>query len=433
MASYGYDGVGNILHLQGMSPYNDYPSNDLTSTPSGNYTYDANGNTQTDTSGKAHTWDWGLNSSGLGHCALVLIILLICVELTGCGSTTSPTENGSAPTIASFTADPTSINSGTSSTLSWMVAGATSIAITPGTFTSTSATGSTSVSPTVTTTYTLTATNAAGSTTSTLTVTVNTTSKPTISSFTASPTSINFGFQQYAELGDDRGDEYCHHAGDLHVHIRKWFDEREPNGDDHLHSDRYQCHGLDHVYADRYRKHAKQTNHQLLHRESHKYHFGFQQYAELGDDRGDEYCHHAGDIHVHIREWFDEREPDGDDHLHADGYQYRGLDYIHGKSHGNSVRRSLGDHDHFLPRRNTRRSVCRLHHRRQRRLSTLHLFRSREFQRSSLAGGNVSRCNYGSHQQLTDRRSRHLHARICSYGLNQCAGDSEHQHRHQRQ
>ena len=193
MASDGYDGVGNILHLQGMSPYNDNPSNDLTSTPSGNYTYDANGNTQTDTSGKAYTWDWGLNSPGLGQCALVLIILLICAELTGCGSTTSPTGNGSAPTIASFTADPTSINSGTSSTLSWMVAGATSIAITPGTFTSTSATGTTSVSPTVTTTYTLTATNAAGSTTSTLTVTVNTTSKPTISSFTASPPSINSG------------------------------------------------------------------------------------------------------------------------------------------------------------------------------------------------------------------------------------------------
>ena len=160
------------------------------------------------------------------------------------------------------------------------------------------------MSPTATTTYTLTATNAAGSTTSTLTVTVNTSSKPTI---------------------------------------------------------------------------------RLLHRESHKYHFGFQQYAELGDDRGDEYCHHAGDIHVHIRDWFDEREPNGDDHLHSDGDQCRGLDYIHGKSHCNSVRRSIGDNDHFMPRRNTRRGVCRLHNRRQRRLSTLHLFRSREFQPSSIA------------------------------------------------
>ena len=176
-----------------MSPYNDNPSNDLTSTPSCTRTYRAN-DKQTDASGKAYTWDWGLNPPGLGHCALLLIIVVfICVELTGCGSTTSPTGNESAPTIASFTADPTSISSGASSTLSWAVAGAASIAITPGTFTSTSATGSASVSPTVTTTYTLTATNAAGPTASTLTVTVNTSSKPTIDSFTASPPSITSG------------------------------------------------------------------------------------------------------------------------------------------------------------------------------------------------------------------------------------------------
>ena len=50
-----------------------------------------------------------------------------------------------------------------------------------------------SVSPTATTTYMLTATNAAGSTTSTLTVTVTAEDKPTISSFTASPTSITSG------------------------------------------------------------------------------------------------------------------------------------------------------------------------------------------------------------------------------------------------
>ena len=132
MESLSYNGMGNIFNLPGMSPYNDGPSIDLTSTPGGNSTYDANDNTQTGAGGKAYTWDWGLNFSGLGHCALVLIILFICVELTGCGSTPSPTVNGSAPTIASFTADPASISSGASSTLSWMVAGATSIAITPG-------------------------------------------------------------------------------------------------------------------------------------------------------------------------------------------------------------------------------------------------------------------------------------------------------------
>ena len=178
-----------------MSPYNYNPSNDRTSTPSGSYTYDANGNTLADASGKSYTWDWRLNSSGLDLCALVFV-LFACVGLAGCGSMTSsssPSGKGPVPTITSFTADPTSINSGTGSTLSWAAAGATSIAITPGTFTSTSASGSTSMSPTATTTYTLTATNTAGSTTSMLTVTVNTASNPMISSFTASPTSIASG------------------------------------------------------------------------------------------------------------------------------------------------------------------------------------------------------------------------------------------------
>jgi hypothetical protein len=82
------------------------------------------------------------------------------------------TTSNPKPAINSFTASPTRITSGSSSTLSWATTGATSIAITPGTFTTTAASGSTSVSPTATNTYTLTATNAAGSTTSTASVTV---------------------------------------------------------------------------------------------------------------------------------------------------------------------------------------------------------------------------------------------------------------------
>jgi hypothetical protein len=106
----------------------------------------------------------------------------------------STTGTGSAPTITSFTASAATINSGASSTLTWSVTGATSIAIAPGTFTSTAASGSTTVSPTETTTYTLTATNATGSVTATATVTVNPApAKPTISTFTASPTSIASG------------------------------------------------------------------------------------------------------------------------------------------------------------------------------------------------------------------------------------------------
>lgn len=118
------------------------------------------------------------NYSALSLCAVALV-LLACIGLTSCGGSTSnpdPTttipETGSAPTIASFTANSASIKSGSSSTLSWTTTGATSIAITPGTFTSTSANGSTSVRPTSTTTYTLAATNAVGATKSTATVTV---------------------------------------------------------------------------------------------------------------------------------------------------------------------------------------------------------------------------------------------------------------------
>jgi hypothetical protein len=136
---------------------------------------------------------WMLNSSVPNIWSLILI-LAVCVGALGCGTSSSSSPSGKgSPGITSFTANPTSVNSGASSTLSWAATGATSIAITPGTFTSASASGSTSVSPTATTTYTLTATNTAGSAISTLTITVNTSGKPTISSFTASPTSITSG------------------------------------------------------------------------------------------------------------------------------------------------------------------------------------------------------------------------------------------------
>ena len=114
-----------------------------------------------------------LKSYGLDLSANALILFV--VFLAGCNSAISslpPPGNGSAPTITSFSANPTSISSGSSSVLSWATSGAASIAITPGTFTSTSASGSTSVSPTAKTTYTLTATNASCSTTSTAIVTI---------------------------------------------------------------------------------------------------------------------------------------------------------------------------------------------------------------------------------------------------------------------
>ena len=104
----------------------------------------------------------------------LLFVLLVCAAFVGCGgaSTGSSGPSGTKPSIASFTASPTNLSSGISSTLNWSASGATTIAIAPGSFTSNSASGSTSVTPTSTTTYTLTATNAVGSSTATAKVTV---------------------------------------------------------------------------------------------------------------------------------------------------------------------------------------------------------------------------------------------------------------------
>ena len=97
------------------------------------------------------------------------------------------------PLINAFTASPASISAGGSSTLNWATTGATTVAITPGTFTSVSASGSRAVSPTVTTTYTLTATNSAGSVKTTVKVAVQAENLPLINAFAASPASISAG------------------------------------------------------------------------------------------------------------------------------------------------------------------------------------------------------------------------------------------------
>jgi fibronectin type 3 domain-containing protein len=90
------------------------------------------------------------------------------------GDFTSSGSQGSAPTISSFSASPSSITSGGSATLSWNITGATSVSIDNSVGSQSSlTTGSVSVSPTQTTTYTLTATNSNGSVTSQATVTVS--------------------------------------------------------------------------------------------------------------------------------------------------------------------------------------------------------------------------------------------------------------------
>jgi hypothetical protein len=86
------------------------------------------------------------------------------------------TPSNPVPVISSFTASPSSITAGGSSTLSWSVTAATSLSVSGiGTVSGTSV----SVSPAQTTTYTLTATNSAGSATAQTIVTV--TAAPVIS------------------------------------------------------------------------------------------------------------------------------------------------------------------------------------------------------------------------------------------------------------
>ncbi|HEV7572010.1 MAG TPA: hypothetical protein VGQ21_10985 [Thermoanaerobaculia bacterium] len=100
------------------------------------------------------------------------------------------TVGGSPPPTATFSAAPTSITAGQSSTLTWTSSNATSISIDNGVG-SQALNGPVSVSPASTTTYTLTATGPGGTTTKTATVTV-TQPAPT-ATFSASPTSINAG------------------------------------------------------------------------------------------------------------------------------------------------------------------------------------------------------------------------------------------------
>ena len=88
-------------------------------------------------------------------------IVVVLVLMTGCGE----------PIVSIFSADPSTINEGESSTLTWDVSGATTVTIEPEVGTVDSS-GSTTVSPVVTTDYTLIATNSAGSVTATVTVIV---------------------------------------------------------------------------------------------------------------------------------------------------------------------------------------------------------------------------------------------------------------------
>jgi probable HAF family extracellular repeat protein len=116
--------------------------------------------------------------------------MLLAAILPGCQSGTgTASKTTKAPVIANFSASPSSVVSGKSSTLSWSVSDATSLSINQGVGTVTGS--SASVTPSATTTYTLTATNSAGSTQAT--ATVNVTAAPTPSFTTTAPSSATVG------------------------------------------------------------------------------------------------------------------------------------------------------------------------------------------------------------------------------------------------
>ena len=87
-------------------------------------------------------------------------------------------QSNTPPAVAAFTGVPAAINAGSSATLLWTVANATSVSIDQNVGIVPIA-GTVAVSPAATTTYTLNAVNAYGTSTATATVTVNSTSVPT--------------------------------------------------------------------------------------------------------------------------------------------------------------------------------------------------------------------------------------------------------------
>jgi hypothetical protein len=108
---------------------------------------------------------------------------------TAVTQTVTVTVNPVTPTISNFVASPSTITAGQSSNLTATFSGGTGV-ITPGNLPATSGVAVT-VTPAATTMYTLTVTPASGTPiTQTVTVTVNPLVKPSISSFTANPSTI---------------------------------------------------------------------------------------------------------------------------------------------------------------------------------------------------------------------------------------------------
>jgi len=124
-------------------------------------------------------------ASRLSHRAGLLALFSAALLTLGCGpkKVTAPPKPAEAPPpparpTVTLQANPTTVNKGESSTLSWNSTDATQLSIDPG-IGAVNAQGSTKVSPTDSTTYTITATGPGGSASATAAVSVNAPPPPT--------------------------------------------------------------------------------------------------------------------------------------------------------------------------------------------------------------------------------------------------------------
>jgi len=111
----------------------------------------------------------------------------------GLQSTATTTVSAAAPgqvRVLQFSAAPSTVTAGQTSTLNWVVENATTVTIQPTLGSVDAHSGSSTVSPTTTTTYTLTATGPGGTVNSTVTVTVSAPGSPQILRFEANPVTI---------------------------------------------------------------------------------------------------------------------------------------------------------------------------------------------------------------------------------------------------
>jgi len=201
-----YNVLSRNLHV-GTSPPVADAGPDQIGVPAGVITL--NGSNSHDPNGEVLTYQW-VQESGL-HVTLNTPTAAITTFNAAAGQsyafrlTVTNTDNQSASAmvrvvtvkprkvqILFFIADPTSIQSGQSSTLTWRIQDADSAAISPSIGAVSAEGGSISVAPTTTTTYTLTAKNTGGSDTATVTVIVQQ-PKPQILECTAIPMNISQG------------------------------------------------------------------------------------------------------------------------------------------------------------------------------------------------------------------------------------------------